>query len=147
MSRKAVRRASQGTVPKVHDRASGTRQVSRRWATITVQIPRMRFIEGPDVPGESPASQRPTRRVPAPTPEFWNEPLGSSTTLELSLEDVPFVKRRPGAKDIDHVTGFVLAQIDGMSTVDTVLDVCGLPRGRALEVIARLFGDGIIGFR
>lgn len=45
---------------------------------------------------------------------------------------------------LDHRSGFLLSRIDGFSSVDEVLDVCGMPRLEALKTLADLLERGAI---
>ena len=45
---------------------------------------------------------------------------------------------------LDHRSGFLLSRVDGMSTVDELLDVCGMPRLEALKTLADLLDRGAI---
>ena len=39
---------------------------------------------------------------------------------------------------LDHRAGFLLSTIDGISTVDELLDICGMPRLEALRILCTL---------
>jgi hypothetical protein len=45
---------------------------------------------------------------------------------------------------LDHRSGFLLSRIDGLSTVDELLDVCGMPRLEALKTLSELLERGAI---
>jgi hypothetical protein len=45
---------------------------------------------------------------------------------------------------LDHRSGFLLSRIDGISTVEELLDVCGMPRLEALKTLADLLERGAI---
>ncbi len=45
---------------------------------------------------------------------------------------------------IDHRAGFLLAHIDGTQTMEEILDVCAMPRGEALDLIAELASLGVL---
>jgi hypothetical protein len=45
---------------------------------------------------------------------------------------------------LDHRSGFLLSRIDGTSTVEEVLDVCGMPRLEALKTLTDLLERGAI---
>lgn len=45
---------------------------------------------------------------------------------------------------IDHRAGFLLGFIDGMQTMEEILDVCAMPPGEALELIRSLVDMGVI---
>ena len=51
------------------------------------------------------------------------------------------------AKALDHRAGFVLTFVDGMSSVDDILDASGLPRVEALHILADLLTKGVIVMR
>jgi hypothetical protein len=45
---------------------------------------------------------------------------------------------------LDHRAGFLLSRVDGISTVEDVLDVCGMPRLEALKTLVDLLDRGAI---
>lgn len=47
---------------------------------------------------------------------------------------------------IDHRAGFLLAHVDGMHTLEELLDVCAMPATEALALIAKLNEMGVIDF-
>jgi hypothetical protein len=47
---------------------------------------------------------------------------------------------------IDHRAGFLLAHIDGMQTLEEILDVCAMPAREALALFANLKALGVIEF-
>jgi hypothetical protein len=48
------------------------------------------------------------------------------------------------AMPLDHRAGFVVSFIDGTFTVEMILDVCPMPRERALAILGELAAQGII---
>jgi hypothetical protein len=48
---------------------------------------------------------------------------------------------------LDHRSGFLLSRVDGISTVEEVLDVCGMPRLEALKTLVDLLERGAIRVR
>lgn len=48
---------------------------------------------------------------------------------------------------LDHRSGFLLSRVDGTSTVEEVLDVCGMPRLEALKTLVDLLERGAIRVR
>ncbi len=48
---------------------------------------------------------------------------------------------------MDHRAGFVLSLIDGSSTLETILDVCGMPRLDALRILQELVQQKIVALR
>jgi hypothetical protein len=66
------------------------------------------------------------------------------------LDRVPTLLMLPQSTEktpIDHRTGFILSLVDGTSTVETIVDVCGMPRLDALGALHDLVQAGILGFR
>ncbi len=45
---------------------------------------------------------------------------------------------------LDHRTGFLLSMIDGESSVEDLLDVCGMPRLEGLKIICNLLDENVI---
>jgi hypothetical protein len=45
---------------------------------------------------------------------------------------------------LDHRAGFLLSRVDGMSSVEEVLDICGMPRLEALKTLVDLLDRGAI---
>jgi hypothetical protein len=45
---------------------------------------------------------------------------------------------------LDHRAGFLLSRVDGHSTVEEVLDICGMPRLEALKTLVDLLDRGAI---
>ncbi|HEX7481423.1 MAG TPA: hypothetical protein VF331_26710 [Polyangiales bacterium] len=45
---------------------------------------------------------------------------------------------------LDHRSGFLLSRVDGVSSVEELLDVCGMPRLEALKTLADLLERGAI---
>jgi hypothetical protein len=48
---------------------------------------------------------------------------------------------------IDHRAGFILSLVDGASSVDQILDVCGMPKLDALRILYELVQQKIVAFR
>ncbi|MGH7298694.1 MAG: hypothetical protein ACRELB_27380, partial [Polyangiaceae bacterium] len=48
---------------------------------------------------------------------------------------------------MDHRAGFILSLIDGSSSVEMILDVCGMPKLDALRILHELVQQKIVGFR
>jgi hypothetical protein len=64
-------------------------------------------------------------------------------------QSIPRVRLPPGEianLPIDPRGGFLLAQVDGMQTLEEILDVCAMPSEEALEVIEQLKSLGVIEF-
>jgi hypothetical protein len=48
---------------------------------------------------------------------------------------------------LNHREAFVVSQMDGQTTIDVVLDLAGMPRGKALAIVERLVACGVIDLR
>src|SRR4029079_2453569 len=48
---------------------------------------------------------------------------------------------------IDHRAGFLLSHIDGVSSVETILDVSGMPRLDSLRILAELLLKNVVALR
>jgi len=105
------------------------------------------------------ASGRTTRTCPTPRGERpataanagrrTNAKLGEHTLMELlgSLEQIPWLAidaSKLRSLDADHVTGFVLSQVDGEVTLETIIDLSGMPRLDALRILHRLVEQGTL---
>jgi hypothetical protein len=65
------------------------------------------------------------------------------------LSRLPIVVMAPtqiDSLDIDHRAGFLLSLVDGSSTIEGILDVCGMPRLDALRILHELVQRGAVGF-
>jgi hypothetical protein len=63
------------------------------------------------------------------------------------MSRVPFVVMAPSQIDclaIDHRAGFLLSLVDGASTLEALLDVCGMPRLDALRILQELVQRGAV---
>jgi hypothetical protein len=71
---------------------------------------------------------------------------------QLSLTErhsIPSILKSPqevSKLPIDHRAGFLLAHVDGMQTLEEILDVCAMPATEALDLIAKLKQMGVIEF-
>lgn len=66
------------------------------------------------------------------------------------LERVPMVvvpRTQMRWLSMDHRAGFILSLIDGSSSVDLILDVCGMPKLDALRILQELVQQKIVAFR
>jgi hypothetical protein len=67
-----------------------------------------------------------------------------------SLDGVPIVsvpRSQLRWLSLDHRAGFVLSLVDDSSTVEMILDVCGMPKLDALRILDDLVRQKIISFR
>jgi len=66
------------------------------------------------------------------------------------LDRVPFIAV-PGEQlkwlSIDHRAGFVLSHVDGISSLEQILDVSGMPALDALRILYELAQQRVISFR
>jgi hypothetical protein len=73
-------------------------------------------------------------------------PAPSILTL-TERHSIPRIKKSPkevARLPIDHRAGFLLSNIDGMQTMEEILDVCGMPPEEALDLIRKLERLGVI---
>lgn len=63
-------------------------------------------------------------------------------SIPRSLKSMTEIARLP----IDHRAGFLLAHVDGMQTLEEILDVCAMPAAEALALIENLKEMGVIEF-
>ncbi len=61
-----------------------------------------------------------------------------------SVPRLAVTQRQLMAMPLDHRAGFVVSFIDGTYTVEMILDVCPMPRERALAILGELAEQGII---
>jgi hypothetical protein len=61
-----------------------------------------------------------------------------------SVPRLAVTKRQLMAIPLDHRAGFVVSFVDGTYTVEMILDVCPMPRERALAILGELAEKGII---
>lgn len=91
------------------------------------------------------AAAAPTTPPPAPTappcaaPQLTLTERHSIPRLLKSMAEVSKLK-------IDHRAGFLLAHVDGMQTLEEILDICAMPSAEALDLFANLKTMGVIEF-
>lgn len=64
-----------------------------------------------------------------------------------ALDSVPrlaVTQRELMALPLDHRAGFIVSFVDGTYTVEMILDVCPMPRERALAILGELESQGVI---
>jgi hypothetical protein len=62
---------------------------------------------------------------------------------------IPLAVKLPAPTDsppVDHRTGFLLSLVDGLSTLESVVDACGMPKSDALRILDELVQRGIVAF-
>jgi HD-GYP domain-containing protein (c-di-GMP phosphodiesterase class II) len=115
--------------------------------------------DGPSVP---PEDMRLTRRTPAPKvslpPRITSTPPAAGAPDADALERayvetlgsldrvlrVAMAGANLAALSLDHRAGFVLSFVDGMSSVEDLLDVSGLPRLELLRILCELVRAGVV---
>jgi hypothetical protein len=63
------------------------------------------------------------------------------------LDRIPVLTPAASGRDvqaIDHRARFLLSLVDGSSSLETIVDGCGMPRLDALRILHDLFAEGII---
>ena len=90
---------------------------------------------------ESMLSVRAAAKASTGADEFTR--FGSMTSIPWLT--VPFNDLR--TLQLDHRAGFVVSLVDGASTVEMLLDVCGMPEDEALRLLTTLAAQGIIAMR
>jgi hypothetical protein len=77
-------------------------------------------------------------------------PAGPAANLTLTeRQSIPRILKsmaQVSKLKIDHRAGFLLAHVDGMQTLEEILDICAMPPAEALELIASLKDMGVIEF-
>ncbi len=48
--------------------------------------------------------------------------------------------------DLDHRAGFLLSRVDGLTTIEDLIDLAGMPRADAMRIILDCVERGLIGF-
>jgi hypothetical protein len=100
------------------------------------------------------SSLRPPIASSAPPPVASAPPVADEGALERAylanlgtLDAIPrlTVTQADLAKlSLDHRSGFVLTFVDGVSTVDTLIDASGLPRLELLRILSELVTAGVL---
>jgi hypothetical protein len=81
-----------------------------------------------------------------------SEPLGETALLERlgPLERVPRLTLRPSevrSLPVNNRAAFLLSQVDGVCTMETILDIAGMPRLDALRFLAWFVERGVVAVR
>jgi hypothetical protein len=85
-----------------------------------------------------------TRTSPVREPGFLAEdPVEGVPTPrpKMPLTGIPFrvmSERELFSLPLDHRAGFLLANIDGATSIQTIIDLCGMPHDETVELISRL---------
>jgi hypothetical protein len=106
--------------------------------------------------GESPDDDRPSHvEIRRDAQESGNasandEPPATNPDFPVArnyFECIPLLAlgaRELAAMPLDHREGFLLSMIDGVSSVETILDVCAMPADEALAILESLSLRGVI---
>jgi hypothetical protein len=86
-----------------------------------------------------PAPAHPAGAMPCPAALLTLTERQSIPRVLKSMAEVSKLK-------IDHRAGFLLAHVDGMQTLEEILDICAMPSAEALALISRLKEMGVIEF-
>lgn len=73
---------------------------------------------------------------------------GMYTAKLGDVRAVPSMRMPPGEViwlDLDHRAGFVLAQVDGISSFEEIIEVTGMDRLEAMRILCDLLQKGVIG--
>ena len=71
-------------------------------------------------------------------------PWGAASSERQGIPRVLLKPAEISKLPIDHRAGFLLGFIDGMQTMEEILDVCAMPPNEALELIRSLVDLGVI---
>jgi hypothetical protein len=95
-------------------------------------------------------------RVTHPEPQAYAETTGTSSEVaptsgtyrrRVTLEAVPRLRVSPTtlrSLPLDHRAGFLVWLIDGVSTVEAILDACPMTREHVLAMLGVLAAHGVI---
>jgi HD-GYP domain-containing protein (c-di-GMP phosphodiesterase class II) len=118
-------------------------------------VPVPSFSSMPPAPNTAPpvSSTRPPASSSKP-PVMARAPTAPPPQTEASLLQrigavtaVPVLVEGAIMTSLDHRAAFVLRFLDGMSTIDDILDASGLPRVEALQILADLLERRVIALR
>jgi hypothetical protein len=96
--------------------------------------------------------RKPQPNAPPPLLRREGEEIPTARQLPVTddyLRAIPRVLLPPAelhATELDHREYFLISLLDGATTVEMLLDLCGLPSEEALALIDALVRRGILGF-
>jgi hypothetical protein len=96
------------------------------------------LAEAPD----NPVAQDCREKSVAALEAIYAARLGASSRIPI----VVMARSKIDGLEIDHRAGFLLSLVDGSSTIEAILDVCGMPKLDALRILHELVQRGAIGF-
>lgn len=96
--------------------------------------------------------KRPSPHASKSAPEAEEETHGAATVRQVEvtrafLKMVPRVilsREELNAADLDHRDYFLVSLMDGGTTVEDLLDICGMPAEEALALVEGLVRRGIV---
>jgi hypothetical protein len=89
----------------------------------------------------------PPPSVRAPAPASSQAPAPAPPPVAIALDAVFAVAMSPAqlkAVPLDAQAGFVLSLLDGMSPLETILDMCGMPKPDLLRIVDDLARRGVV---
>jgi hypothetical protein len=144
-----VRSSERPTVPPAFDVDEFARSSDRRLvraAPVEPEGAEAQEDDDADFPLEGETKRSEVRIATRPqwgrpvTNEAWARSLLGSPVVTMASESL---KRLP----LDHRAGFVISLMDGSIDLDTVIDLCGMEREEALDLVRDLYESGVVVFR
>jgi hypothetical protein len=109
--------------------------------------PRVEVDVAPARPGTvPPASRRMSDRPITAPPPSQDPSAGLTLTQRQSIPRVVKTPAEIAALPIDHRGGFLLGFVDGIQTLEEILDICAMPGPEALDLVVQLSHLGVIEF-
>jgi hypothetical protein len=155
----AIVEATRRSTPTIEERSSAPpasapmRRLSGMYSSLSIR-PADEPSGPPAVVIGAPSRPPPYTSSSGPPPPQRSAPAitaRSTPPVELgALDRMPIVLLRPAelaTLGLDHRAGFMLTFIDGTSTLDDILDACGLPRADALQILGDLLQRKVIAIR
>jgi hypothetical protein len=144
-----VRSSERPTIPPDFDVEDFARSSDRRLvraAPVEAQGPEALDDDSAEFPLEGETKRSEVRIATRPqwgrpiTNDAWARSRLGSPVVTMESESL---KRLP----LDHRAGFVLSLMDGSIDLDTVIDLCGMEREEALDLVRDLYESGVVAFR
>jgi eukaryotic-like serine/threonine-protein kinase len=121
---------------------------------LLARTPAAPAVEASDRSSESRAPTEPDRASEDPTKSAVRDGASSEQRLRFAalaglLADTSKIPRLAVSQDalkeldLEPRTAFLLSRMDGVCSLQEILDVAGMEAGDALEILSRLFADGI----
>lgn len=96
--------------------------------------------------GHAPSPLPPPPSAPPSSPVSVAPASGLTLTQRQSIPRVLVSPSEIAKLPIDHRGGFLLTHIDGMHTLEEILDICAMPAAEALEILRNLEAHRVIEF-